>query len=705
MNIKKIKLNDKHKEKNEHLKKINKKLGKTFLSKFLIKVTSKIFIPSIHLQILRYETCNRSNEEIMKVMPFFKTKGNFDNYINLKEYNGKINNLQIIYDLASQAFYKYKKAFSIIKKPDENGIFFFLLLNGEIERLNLKFVKKKISIENYLVYIIKLELLKENYILEKCNKLNKNIINININHYDYFEENGIIYNLKEIRKKVKEELINEGFDFLDNNKILIPSIDKYINMSKMNMSQRRDTYTGYELYIGYYFNNGILKKGDYIGDLSKNETYEKCTYICKTDCDIISLDKKFTQLLKFKLYDYILSKLKNIFVEIKPKYYIFNDLSYSFCLNNILPLLIYKTFKKGEKIICQFSEYEGIYLIINGQIKLTLSQTHEELTKTLSDLSFVDLHFKDYVSKALNNIDLVNEFHLSHIIKNKNKNDITENNKEENLFLSSNRYNESFKGINNIEFFILEGGDSLGFNELFDYKTGLYNFNAECISEEANLFFISKKDFNNLSDIKNEILKNIIQISELKAKNLIRKINIYKNKFEESVIKSIKFKKISSKSCSNFFKKDKDKKENNLKLFKNNNLLQYFRRSNFFDYSHLFNYKNKFKIKNSSETDKSSNINKINYYRFFKGFNNLKINKKIFTKMQRNKLNLNMSDIILNDFKKKYFNNSNNSFNISIIKSENEENKYQNKKYKNIKQITRISSLPFLNNFYRININ
>ena len=186
---------------------------------------------------------------------------------------------------------------------------------------------------------------------------------------------------------------------------------------------------------------------------------------------------------------------------------------------------------------------------------------------------------------------------------------------------------------------------------------------------------------------------------------MIRKINIYKNKFEESVIKSIKFKKISSKSCSNFFKKDKDKKENNLKLFKNNNLLQYFKRSNFFDYSHLFNYKNKFKIKNSSETDKSSNTNKINYYRFFKGFNNLKINKKIFTKMQRNKLNLNMSDIILNDFKKKYFNNSNNSFNISIIKSENEENKYQNKKYKNIKQITRISSLPFLNNFYRINTN
>ena len=81
-----------------------------------MKLTSKLFIPSFHLQILRFETFNRSNDDIIKAMPWFKTQGNFDAYINLEESNRKINNLQIIYDLASQSFYKYKKANSIIKK-------------------------------------------------------------------------------------------------------------------------------------------------------------------------------------------------------------------------------------------------------------------------------------------------------------------------------------------------------------------------------------------------------------------------------------------------------------------------------------------------------------------------------------------------------------------------------------------------------------
>ena len=107
---------DKQENNNLGLKKISQKLGRTFLSKLIMKLTSKLFIPSFHLQILRFETFNRSNDDIIKAMPWFKTQGNFDAYINLEESNRKINNLQIIYDLASQSFYKYKKANSIIKK-------------------------------------------------------------------------------------------------------------------------------------------------------------------------------------------------------------------------------------------------------------------------------------------------------------------------------------------------------------------------------------------------------------------------------------------------------------------------------------------------------------------------------------------------------------------------------------------------------------
>ena len=693
--------NSRKKVKKYHLQQISQKLGRTFLSKFLLKLTSKIYNPSFNLQILRYETCNRSNDEITKAMPWLKTKGNFENYINLKEFNGKINNLQIIYDLASQSFYKYKKKFSIIKKANENGIYFYLIINGNIERLNLIFIKKKISVENYLNYIIKMKLLKENQIIEKCYKLNKDVINIEFNDtLETFSKNGIVYDLKEIKNNIKNELIKEGFDFNDKRKISIPSIENYINISEINITKSRDTFSGYELYIGKYIKNGELKKGDFIGDLSRNEDNENNTYICKTDCDIISLDKKYTQILKFKLYDYIQSKLKNIFMKMKSKYYILKDISDEFCINNILPLLIYKTFKKGEKIFSQFSTYEGIYLIIKGKIKLTLNQTYKELSNTLSNLSFATSHFKEYISKALNKIDVENEFHLSHIINNNKNNNLLKINSEEdtNFFLSSNKYNESFNSLNYIQFYFLEDGEPLGFNELFDAKNGLYNFNAECSSDEVNLFFISKKNFNDLCEKKIEILKSVIDLVEFRAKNLIGQISAYKRRFNKSVINSFK-----SKNNNNIII---FKKENNLRLFKNNNLLHYFKDSKFFDYTCIFKQNNnKIIFKNLSETEKNFNKIDINFCRSFQGFNtNINNKKKYFIKIKRDgkENNNNNRYYFKNNF---FYNTINNIRNKSEIKI-NKYNSNININNKNNKYIKRVSSLPLINNsFYKISLN
>ena len=691
------------KENKYHLYKITKKLGRTFLFKFLFKITPNLFIPSFNLQILRYETCNRTNKEISKAMPWFKTKGNFDNYINLKEFNGKINNLQIIYDLASQCFYKYKKKLSIIKKANENRNYFYLILNGNIQRLNLVFIKKKISVENYLVYINKIQLLQEYYIYEKCSQLNKDIINI-INDSLIYEKNGIIYRLQEIKNKAKEELINKGIVFVNEKKIKINSIDIFTDLGDINKTQNKDIYSGYEFYIGYYIKNGILTKGDFIGDLSRNDNYEKCTYICNTDCDIVSLDKKYTQLLKIKLYDYIQSKIKNIFIKMMSKFYILKDVPEDFCINEILPLLVFKSFKKGEKIISQFSPYEGIYLLIKGQVLLSLSQTYKELSNTLSNLTYANSNYKEHISKALNNLDVINEFNLNHIINKKNK--LIEINKEENLFLSSNKYNESFNAINNIPFYTLEGGESLGFSELYDYKTGLYNFNAECISDEVNLFFISKNNFDILCEKKIEILKSIIQLVELRAKNLIGRISLYKTRFKNIVINTFKKKeKINSyinKKRSNLFNKIniKIKKENNLGLFKDNYLLNYFKASKFFDYGSFSNKSNKRnKFNNFYETERNTNKKEIIYGRTFQGFNGFNNSKSIHLKNKKNKIieksfNLNYNNTIYN-FK---------NISLSTINKTKSEIKILKINHRKInKQIKRVSSLPFINNnFYKI---
>ena len=723
MNIKKIKS---QKKENENLRKLSKKLGQTFLCKLVLKLTAKMYLPAFNLQILRYQTCDRSNEEITKVMPWFKTKGIFNFYINIKEENNKNNNLQIIFDIASQAFYKYKKKFSIIKKSNEDINNFYLIFNGTIQKLNLVFKKVKISIENYLLYLYKMLILKENQILKKCFELNKAVINIDINNNNdvIYIKNDVIYNLKKIKNKALNELINEGF-IIQKKKIGIASIDKFIELSEFNNIENRDTYKGYSLYVGKYIKDGILKKGDFIGDLSRNENYENSSYVCINDSDIVVLDKKYTQKLKFKLYDYIHSKIRNIFSQIKSKFYFLKDVSTQYCLDNITPLITYKTYKKGEKIIEEFSTYEGIYLIVKGKIKLSLSQTYQELSNTLSNLINANSHFKDYAYKALGNLDIVNEFNLGHIINNKkNKkikisldsdNDIDIDNNENELF-SSNKYKESFKGLNDIQLYTLEDGDALGFHELIDFKTGLYNFSAECISDESTLLFINKNDFNALLEKKMEILKNVIQLVEKRAKLLIGKIMEYKNRYKFLVIKSFKDKDkpifnifnnnkllnssnttmTKSLSCSNFninknynsvfnttikHKKINKMTPNNIRLFKNNSLLNYLKNSNFFDYSSIYNnninnysnYNNKkfpkkIQFKSLLEIEKNLTKNETN---FINNYKEICRDNLLRTKLKNNKIFLNLN--------KTLYGNNNRFLKNNSYKTIHKMNEYNNK--------------------------
>jgi hypothetical protein len=163
-----------------------KSLGTTFLSKLLIKLTSKIVIPDLYLQILKYEIKNRTNDDIAKTLPRFQTLGPFNDYINYKEDNQTDFSSKIITNLAWVSFYKYKRKLSFIKKANEDRNNFYLILNGSLTKLNLTFKKEKISIEEYLLYMIKMKMLQEKQILFKCNKLNSAYVNLDINNFKVY---------------------------------------------------------------------------------------------------------------------------------------------------------------------------------------------------------------------------------------------------------------------------------------------------------------------------------------------------------------------------------------------------------------------------------------------------------------------------------------------------------------------------------------
>ena len=690
------------------LRKKLKELGPTFCSKLFIKLTSKIFIPDLYLQILKYEYNNRTNEDIAKTLPRFQKLESLNEYAKFNEEKNNNNSSNIITELAWVSFYQNKKKLSFVKKANEDKNFFYLILNGTITKLRLTFKKEKISIEEYLLYILKMKLLQEKHIISKCNKLNKEYIYLDINNLKTFLSENKTYDLKELRQRAKKELIDSGFIFEQDNKVSIPSIDSYLKLSFFQTAERNDTETRFHLFIGHYVILNTLTKGNYIGDMSKNENNEGCTYICDKKCDICYVNKIESK--KSKLYVLVLQKHRNIFKKIKDKFFIFKDTSDDICLNSIVPFMMYKNFKKGEKIIIQNSQYEGIYLIIKGEVKISISQSSNELSDTLVSLQYPIFNFKDYVSKTLKTIDIIKEFNLRYMIKATKSNMIDiGNTKDNNEIFSSNEYLNYFNTTKYLEFYTLKEGDIVGLNELFDYKTELYNFTAECSSDEVHLFFISKRNFYDIMEKENNIMNNVIQLIDLKAKSLIGKINNFRHEYRTAVInkfnnkksqlkflynniiegynnntkiKNIKYEASkdeinkSSKDSDNILtpknktmgvdykKRNKKIKINNIKLFKNNELLNYL--------------KNKQLVRCNSITDSLNlkNINKIllsNRYIYQPKYKNMLMVNSTTNNFWKKNIQINKEFLT-----PKYNKNSNIINYFNEINSNNNKNKIKN---------------------------
>ena len=549
-----------------------KSLGTTFLSKLLIKLTSKIVIPDLYLQILKYEIKNRTNDDIAKTLPRFQTLGPFNDYINYKEDNQTDFSSKIITNLAWVSFYKYKRKLSFIKKANEDRNNFYLILNGSLTKLNLTFKKEKISIEEYLLYMIKMKMLQEKQILFKCNKLNSAYVNLDINNFKVYFLYNKNYNFKELKQRARKELIDAGFNFTNDGRIEMSSVDNYIKLGIFKINERSDVQTRFNLFIGNYVKINNLYKGSYIGDLSKNENNEGYTYICDKNCDICYVNK--VESSNSKLYDYILEKYSKIFMKIKNKFYILTDTDDNICSNLVLPLMTFKKFKKGETIITQNSQYEGVYFIIDGKVKISISQTFHELSNTLLSLQYSIFNFKDYVSKIIKTIDIINEFNLKYMLQAQKRNMIDiGNNKINGQIFSTNEYLNYFNGIKTIDLYTLSEGDMLGLNELFDYKTELYNFSAECVSDEVNAFYISKTNFNNIMEKENEIMNNVIQLIDLKAKTLIGKINSFREEYRNAVINTLKRNKTRNHFHRIYTDRNSDTTITKEEISKNNNNL------------------------------------------------------------------------------------------------------------------------------------
>ena len=540
-------------------------LGRTFSTKFFLKFCSDLVEPSfICFQILSYEPEDRMKEDIEKAIPWLKNLEYFYKFISLKE--TKDNKISLLNKLTWVLYRKVYKKNSIIKRAGEKNKIFYLILQGNVLKLDIVLYRQLLSLEEYLIYLIKMKLLNEKEIINKCIILNKTFIDVSETSIKLFCIKNHIKNYESMKIKAIKDLnklgmnINENFEEeeLINEEIKFKSVDNYLKIFEAQMNPKREheqSKAYYNFYLAKYVKNGKLNDGIFFGNFLKDEIKENSTYIAKDKCNIGTINKEihYTE----DLYESILNKKKNIFHEIKHNFFIFHHIKENILCDNYASFMVYKKYYKGDKIFIQNSCYEGVFFIQKGEIKISVNASIDDLYDLITYLTYGLNGFNEYVS------GFTSKDYIDDQLNQQNqriKTHRTLDNETAQLYLEKNNY----------ELMKIEEYNIIGTNELYDHLTGIYNFSAECISDEAVIYFLPKENLNILLNREKMVYNSFIQLVEFRIKDIIWKIKEY-IKISEKKINKIKSKKIKLKR-SFFSEIDNNKNNDNKNLKKNNSI-------------------------------------------------------------------------------------------------------------------------------------
>jgi len=548
--------------------------SRTFNSKLFLKLTGHFIHPSIVcVQTLRYERENRKLIEIEKALPWLKTFSDLMNVINLKETPESSHKLLI--ELTWLLFYQYYKKNIMFKKAAERGEYFSIILKGKILKLDMVFKREYLTVEEYLIYLLKMKLTREKEILKKCRILNSFYADIDgENLIKFFKENPQ-FNFDKLKQIAKNEINELGFKLEDfqegRKKKIISSIDNYLKILdiKRNTKDINNILATPKFYIGSYQKAGYITKGMAIGNLTQELIIDNSTYITYDNCDIIYLNKKNSKMQT--IYELMKEKRKRVLSEYKNSFYIFREMTESSYINEIIPHFEYKLFHKGDKIFLQDSLNEGIYLMKSGKVNLYINSSIMELSIFISKIKNSLKGFKEFISS----IKLFKEQHPS-------ESELLKSNIIQNIVPSEKKhlYIQKKYDILTINDFSI-----FGTNELYNYQTGLYYFTAECATKEAIIYFLPKKYFYDILQREKAVYLAVAETVETKAKFIIEKMKFILKWYE--INKTINKDNKDNKERNN----SENKEDINMKSFTvfNNykNSIKYLRRNNNINYPGL----------------------------------------------------------------------------------------------------------------------
>ena len=496
----------------------------------------------------------------------------------LKHYineNNIENESKIYFEMGRYLKYSRYKKGQFIKHSYDSDNFFYMIFSGSIAKIDIKYTRSYLTFKEYLIHLIKLKLLGENYIYKRCLKRNKKVFpfdenidvlvtkDINMDHYDEL--------IKKIKNEIKDSPWNQNTDEVN-------KVSDFIELYNPNLSNNKLSFFGkeskYPVYMPIYVFDKILNPISFIGELTKPKGIKMLSaYVCLSASSVFYINKTKID-RNNNLYTLFQRRVSEEVVEkLFEGHFLFQDTDVNFLSKNYSKYFFIKNYIKGQKLIQQNTPNEGIYFINKGVFQLKARRTYHEL----NELKF----------KAMQSLTKENKNNLTGKEKTSKKN-------YENIYEGLNPYQiANLTKEREINFMVYKSSDVIGLDDVYDIKTGLNNFSVECISDEGEAYFLPKEIVTSMRT--NETIDN--NIRELVGKQcleLLREINENKKMLENSI------RRITSGY--------KEKNNNVFYLRKNTdnnkNLHTISHRNPSLDYSSLSNYNN---IKTFTSTNYSNN--------------------------------------------------------------------------------------------------
>lgn len=260
-----------------------------------------------------------------------------------------------IHNLSQAINYQFNPVNHILFKYGDRGERYYIILKGSVDILIPKWVELQISKKEYLVYLAKFRLYKENQILSEVLDKNKEKINISISEIDQFIE----YEIKEYNKK------NRG---KNKKKDPASTIKHFKSIREAGFKRRTSLNVNDMINRSNKLLHSLMEDNQIIFSQKENNSKNKDVFIEPEKDYLNSLkhDDIFEQKNIFNFQDNLFQK-SNLVDELTNKYHIknkgfMNDLGY---MQNDEKNLLRKSKTKNLQTIIEDDQQENDFKIDN----------------------------------------------------------------------------------------------------------------------------------------------------------------------------------------------------------------------------------------------------------------------------------------------------------------------------------------------------